>query len=128
MASAVSLDMPPFPTIALMLNVGIISGSSLFILADVVGPAATTAHVPSSLCLMIGPQWKITEPWRHSGTSLPSSEYSRARMCISSRPVTMSPDRYTVSPSFRDLTSSSESGVCMVLTASPPESTPHRGR
>ena len=93
MASAVSRDIPPLPMIARMLYVGIISGSSLFILAEVVGPAATTAHVPSSLCLIMGPQWKIAAPFRHSGTSFPCSAYSRARMCISSRPVTMGPER-----------------------------------
>ena len=93
MASAVSRDMPPLPIMARMLNVGIMSGSSLFILADVVGPAATTAHVPSSLCLMMGPQWKMTALFRQSGTSFPCSEYSSARMCISSRPVMMGPER-----------------------------------
>ncbi len=55
-ASATSGDMPPFPIMARMPNSRIILGSREFILADVVGPAATTAQ-PSSVRLMMGPQW-----------------------------------------------------------------------
>ena len=32
-------------------------GSKAFILALVVGPAATTLQEPSSFCFMMGPQW-----------------------------------------------------------------------
>ena len=48
--------MPPLPMIALMPNSLMKRGSSEFILALVVGPAATTVHM-SPFFFMMGPQW-----------------------------------------------------------------------
>jgi len=90
MASATSGDMPPLPMTALIPNLSMNSASSLFMRADVVGPAATTVH-PLSVLRMMGPQWNIADPMISSGTSLPSWASSRARMCISSLPVMTGP-------------------------------------
>gem|GEM_PF-2995172 len=50
------LPRPPFPIISLTPVLSMNSGSTLSILALVVGPAATTLHPPSSLSTT-GPQW-----------------------------------------------------------------------
>ena len=108
-ACATSADMPPFPMIARILNFLMNSGSNLFILALVVGPAARTTHPPSTFCIM-GPQWYRVAPVSALGISPPSFALSRARMWSSSRPVTIGPLTLRTCPIFSFLTSLSLSG------------------